>query len=321
MNELRSDGSLTILGDRRGNQTAVVPDALDFLAVILGGNNPYSWAALISGPNGVFYVRNQTQGAVYGSSPSAPVCTILDAVWAGGSATFTTDGGTTVSTSDIVRVLGVNPSGYDGLFTVTGVGTDEFTVVMVDNPGTYVASGAVADFSTGSLVTAEITAGSWSSGSGGQATFTTSTALGLVGGDFVTISAVNPAEYNGTWEVVSNTTTTLVVTLPNTVGAWIVGGYATEALGVPFRPAYSSVNDPNVPAGTVVRMRQRYLNTPGTGSADTEYEFNCPDLTVPIRFKNPGVLNAFGTYDAYIEVWSDALGEFTDGEFIEVAPN
>lgn len=60
-----------------------------------------------------------------------------------------------------------------------------------------------------------ITAASWASTSGGQATFTTTTSHGVSVGSYFTISGVTPAAYNGTYLAITGTTgSTLVAALP-----------------------------------------------------------------------------------------------------------
>lgn len=80
-----------------------------------------------------------------------------------------------------------------------------------------------------------ITAASWASTSGGQATLTTTSAHGLsVGSDF-TVSGITPAAYNGTFKAIAGTTgSTIVYALPlaTTPGAGSAFGTLVAGGGV-----------------------------------------------------------------------------------------
>lgn len=80
----------------------------------------------------------------------------------------------------------------------------------------------------GSFGTVTITGATWANTSGGQATYTVGTNLTseLSAGDLIVVSGVNPSGYNGTWAVVSVTSTTVVVALAAAAspGSYVSGG-------------------------------------------------------------------------------------------------
>jgi hypothetical protein len=70
-----------------------------------------------------------------------------------------------------------------------------------------------------------ITASSWASTGGGQATYTTTTAHTVAVGEFFTISGETPAGYNGTFKAITGTTgSTLVAAMAVNPGASTVQG-------------------------------------------------------------------------------------------------
>ncbi len=114
---------------------------------------------------------------------------VVDATWAAGVATITTDTPHHLETGNTVTLTDLTPAGYNGTFVVTRVSDTQFTYTLVAPPGAFVppsANGVV------------ITDASWS---GGFTTVTTSGGHGLAIGDPVTIAGVTPGGYNGTFLV------------------------------------------------------------------------------------------------------------------------
>ena len=84
-------------------------------------------------------------GGVYdlAADPGAPSDVVASATWAAGVVTITTTTPHTLSINQSVIIAGINPSGYNGTFTVTGTPTaNSFTYNLAINPGTYVSGGA-----------------------------------------------------------------------------------------------------------------------------------------------------------------------------------
>ncbi len=129
-------------------------------------------------------------------------------------------------------------------------GTVKVALPRGSTPGIFSAAGTLrapgtainAVNSRGSFATSPlgaITAASWASTSGGQATFALSTDLTgqVVAGQVIGITGVistggTTAGYNGLWTVVSISSTTLVVTLPaaSSPGTYLQGGSVTAGL-------------------------------------------------------------------------------------------
>jgi hypothetical protein len=73
------------------------------------------------------------------STAETPV-TITGATWANGVATYTTSAQHTLAVGDKDVVSGITPSGYNGTFIVSAVGSPTtFSVPMPVNPGTWVS--------------------------------------------------------------------------------------------------------------------------------------------------------------------------------------
>jgi len=120
-----------------------------------------------------------------------------------------------------IIVSGVSPSGYDGAATVISSTPTTVTYAEVTNPGTYTSGGTL--WSGDGYVS--VTNSSWSSGSGGQATLDFATgSYPAVAGGYVTVSGMSPSGYNGTFKVVSNTSTSLTYALASNPGSFSVGG-------------------------------------------------------------------------------------------------
>jgi hypothetical protein len=119
------------------------------------------------------------------------------------------------------------------------------------------------DFWSGGLIgPLTITAASWSSANGGQATFTTSTANsgGQVNANqYITVASASPSGYNGSWLLTAIPNgTNLTVAMPSNPGAWVSGGtlsyygYQRDEMSCPSPPtkgaetwlAYSFEVDP-----------------------------------------------------------------------------
>jgi hypothetical protein len=73
------------------------------------------------------------------SAAETPV-TITGATWSAGVATYTTSAAHTLAVGDKDVVSGITPSGYNGTFIVSYVGSPTtFSVPMAVNPGTWVS--------------------------------------------------------------------------------------------------------------------------------------------------------------------------------------
>jgi WD40 repeat protein len=106
------------------------------------GSSPFTTLALFS-PDGKTILTN---GAVDGrlqlwrAPPRPTTSTITAATWTNGLVTFTASN--SYVTGQTVTVTGVNPSGYNGDWTVTSATGTSFTVRIATNPGTYVSGGS-----------------------------------------------------------------------------------------------------------------------------------------------------------------------------------
>ena len=144
------------------------------------------------------------------------------------------------------------------IVAVTGVLTNlELRKTSASSGGTVIAptkhdSASANIVAAASVPTQTITAGSWATntltltfGAGssntvitgttwaaGLATITTGSAHGYVTGQNVTIASVNPAGFNGTFQIFSvPSTTTFTYALASTPGAWVSGGTTNAGHG------------------------------------------------------------------------------------------
>ena len=120
---------------------------------------------------------------------------ISNATWSGGIVTITTTAQyiSTLSVGQPIAILGMWPTGYNGAFTVTSLGTTTFTYNLTVNPGDFIANDSAGTV-VSTLLTSPISAASWTNG---IATFTASTNLQV--GQTIAISGMG--NYNGTYSV------------------------------------------------------------------------------------------------------------------------
>lgn len=101
--------------------------------------------------------------------------------------------------NDIIDVSGIDPAGYNGTFVVDSTGTTTLTYLGVDiDPGAYISGGQIPD-PNAPAPALEITLTNSDSNINQFQGATT----GLRDGDIIEVFDVDPAGYNGRWEVES----------------------------------------------------------------------------------------------------------------------
>jgi hypothetical protein len=123
------------------------------------------------------------------------VATVAAASWASGSggvATITTSAAHGLSTGQSVSISNASPNGWNGTYVVTVTGPTQFTYALASNPGAHVSGGQV------SHPLSWVNSASWSSD---IVTVVTAAAHHLRSDQYVTISGILPAGYNGTYRV------------------------------------------------------------------------------------------------------------------------
>ena len=142
----RTDGTLQVI-QGQGSMYGVVPPPPGFMAVILGGTDPYSWAKLKPDITGIWY--SDPDAPLVGYVDARRVATIIGASWVSNIVTFTAgeDISAILSIGEIVTVTGTNPAGYDDTYTVLTIANSPngtvFTASKTTDPGIYLASGVV----------------------------------------------------------------------------------------------------------------------------------------------------------------------------------
>lgn len=151
------------------------------------------------------------------------VATVAAATWAGGIATITTSAAHGLSTGLRVSVSNVSPSAWNGTYVVTVIDATHFSHALASNPGAYASGGQV------SAPLSSVSTASWS---GGIVTVTTAAAHNLTSDQYVTISGILPAGYNGTYRVIVTDGTNFTYALTNPAtdpGAYVSGGLVARA--------------------------------------------------------------------------------------------
>lgn len=165
--------------------------------------------ALIEAPAYGAWAVNPLTAISYTGAWAANVLTAL--AWAatnGGTVTATTTSAHGVKPGNTFTITGAAPAGYNGTF-VAAPGTTGSTLVwlLATNPGTETAFGTLAASTSGSV------------------SATTTSAHGVLPGQYFTIAGVTPAGYNGTFQALATTTgSTLTYALPANPGSQTVLG-------------------------------------------------------------------------------------------------
>lgn len=153
-----SNNTVPTVGDTGSGQTPL-PSSFYLSGLPPFWNTPSGappWPAI--GPDVIGSVASDTVGGHSYAIP-AQVCyqntaidsayqttyTITAASWSsagGGTAVFTV-GTNTAAVDDTVKVSGVNPSGYNGTWQVSGSNTTTISVLMPSNPGSYSSGGTM----------------------------------------------------------------------------------------------------------------------------------------------------------------------------------
>lgn len=180
-----------------------------------------------------------------------------NASWASGTATVTTSSAHGFAVDQVVRISGITPGGYNGTVNVTGRTATTFSYALASNPGSFSSAGQVKAVPAGSAprnprvatatrnapvnvvasdtdpISGTTRTTSWSSFSF-RTSIVTATDHGLVVGDQVVVSGVNPPAYNGTFKVTSVTTSRpyrFRYSMASDPGTYLSGGTANKVMG------------------------------------------------------------------------------------------
>lgn len=138
--------------------------------------------------------------------------TAITAATSTGSNFTITAPGHSFSSSDVITIQGMTPSGYNGTFTVASVAGDDITVTSTLNPGTGTIFGTVRKANPQATAIVGITS-DWD--------FFTINAPGhgLSASDVVTVKGVTPNGYNGAWTVDSISGDDIIIADTRNIGA------------------------------------------------------------------------------------------------------
>jgi hypothetical protein len=163
--------------------------------------------------------------------------------------------GLTTGTQVFIRIGGVTPNGYNGLFHALVTGATTMVYYLASDPGAATVTNArmVRYFKVSQLTGAAktLTAASTTGASAPYVATFTSTSHGFVAGDVVTVSGVTPAAYNGVWEVRgAPTADTFTVWLQTSPVAGTVFGTAQKNVYSSLLGFFSSFSAAPLPTGT-----------------------------------------------------------------------
>ncbi|MBI3522963.1 MAG: hypothetical protein HY066_00330 [Betaproteobacteria bacterium] len=158
------------------------------------------------------------------TATATPIATLAAATWSSGTVTATSAAPHGFATGQEVLISDTAAAGYSpGASPVPVTVTDatHFTYTLGSAPGAY-TYGATASRS------AITSSAAWSSTGGGTVTVTTQSNHGFSAGQFVNISGISPAGYNGTYQIVSIIDPqNFTYSLATNPGSYSADGYAT----------------------------------------------------------------------------------------------
>jgi len=138
----RTDGSL-VVQVQGGSMYGAVTYPEPIMGMVLGGTDPYSWARVTPDEAGVWYVDSAQP--LYGQRTGQVVAILNTASYDSGTGLITFETKKDIQTAGVtagttVKVRGVNPSSYNGDYTVVTCTGQNFTATASD-PGTYAFGG------------------------------------------------------------------------------------------------------------------------------------------------------------------------------------
>lgn len=242
--------------------------------------------------------------------------TVSTASWAASVVTFTATAAHTFAVGNSVVVAAVTPSGYNGTYTITGVGSTTFTAALVSDPGTYSSGGSISKTVDSSYL------GAWSSFTAGptaatmpatgwlkvkdvvNAPFEAGVALTIQGGTTPAATAVD-AEQRGWIEVIGGelSTTPATYTIPRLGKFTVTGDWFYPKTAVPFTLAAGTAWAANVTTYTTAAVHGLAIGSLVTikGSNPVGYDGYYRVVTVPstttftvAQLSNPGTWTSGG---------------------------
>lgn len=172
------------------------------------------------------------------------------ATWDNGVATYVTIDPHNLIIDDYVTVSGMTPSGYNGTFQVTAIGTTGlgepyFEVAIVSDPGTMTVAGSIANGQYPISYTSTVSDIETSTWANNKATYTTVANHNLTTGQRVVISGIlggSPSLYDGTFTVTVTGSKTFTVNMTTNPG-FVGGGSPTAGtVEVTFSTIISELN-------------------------------------------------------------------------------
>jgi autotransporter-associated beta strand protein len=154
---------------------------------------------------------------------TARIATITET---GTTVTVTTSTALGLSTGDYVTISGVTPAGYNGTFqiTVPAGSSNSFTYTATANLGVASVTNALLQIATPRIASiSEV---------GTTVTVTTTAPHDLHTGDYITISGVTPAGYNGTFQITVTDPRTFTYTAAANLGAASLTGALLQTITV-----------------------------------------------------------------------------------------
>jgi hypothetical protein len=149
------------------------------------------------------------------------VATVASASWSSagsGTAAITTSAAHGLSSGQVVTLGGISPAKWNGTHAVTVTDATHFTFALTTDPGVYASGGTVSAPLRG------IAGATWSGSYGGLATIATAVPHGLLTGQFVTISGIAPAGYDGVFRITVTDATHFTFRRTTNPGVYSSGG-------------------------------------------------------------------------------------------------
>lgn len=132
------DGKVDVISNTSANHVGTPPSNV-------GGSvtGPAVYFAPTAFENPLVDFSQPWEVGIWIKSVAETAVTITGAAWSAGVATYTTSANHTLAVGDKDVISGITPSGYNGTFIVSAVGSPTtFSVPMAANPGAYTSGGS-----------------------------------------------------------------------------------------------------------------------------------------------------------------------------------
>ena len=242
-----------------------------------------------------------TENKVNGTQPAD----ILTSSWSGGTVTLGMELDNAlgdINTGDYIQIAGMVPTGYNGIYTVTGHTftygvVNNITYALASNPGTLTTAGSLKRLT-------KVSGATWSAGTATLSLPLTEQVYEHSVGEYIIVSGITPSGYNGTYVITGRVNNGIVNTisyaLASNPGTYTSGGriegFAIGTISTQSSNVFINTNDygygGNLTVGGTIQApiikdtgltsgRVTYATTGGQLTDSSTLTFDGTTLTAP----------------------------------------